>query len=223
MPQEESQAAPPALPEITGTPGTSCPMIDDAGTGNTTPEDCPAVDAITAELPSTPITRRTLQAVIIPAPKGNTLTRFILEDGERYAHFEELTQDEKNTVLEFLLRYAAPVVARKPAPRQKEITEPITPENIDPEPLEKLLNTGRKPGRKTKKCEIWLNGKYLETRRSREDAELQVQHYKNQDKHEVQEGYEPVKATYEIKPYRGKPKPSTGNDATPTDPIEPAK
>ena len=142
MPQEESQAAPPALPEITGTPGTSCPMIDDAGTGNTTPEDCPAVDAITAELPSTPITRRTLQAVIIPAPKGNTLTRFILEDGERYAHFEELNQDEKNTVLEFLLRYAAPVVAMKPAPRQKEITEPITPENIDPEPLEKLLNTG---------------------------------------------------------------------------------
>ena len=53
---------------------------------------------------------------------------------------------------------------------------------------------------KTKKCEIWMNGKYLETCRNREAAELLVEHYKRQDKYEEQIGYTPVKTTYEIKP-----------------------
>lgn len=53
---------------------------------------------------------------------------------------------------------------------------------------------------KTKKCEIWMNGKYLETCRNREAAELRVMHYQNQDAHEEQAGYAPVKTTYEIKP-----------------------
>jgi len=141
MHQEESQAAPPALPEITGTPGTSCPMIDDAATAEPAPpEDAPTVDAITAELPNTPITRRNLQAVIIPAPKGNTLTRYITADGERYAHYEDLTQEEKNIVLEFLLRYAAPLIARKPKRRTspEDVTPPELPE-LDAEPLERIL------------------------------------------------------------------------------------
>lgn len=158
MPQEESQAAPPALPEITGTPGTSCPALDasaiaaaatagesiDAATGEPAPpEDAPTVDAITAELPNTPITRRNLQAVIIPAPKGNTLTRYITADGERYAHYEDLTQEEKNIVLEFLLRYAAPLIARKPKRRTspEDATPPELPElpELDAEPLERML------------------------------------------------------------------------------------
>jgi len=53
---------------------------------------------------------------------------------------------------------------------------------------------------RTKKCEIWMNGKYLETCRDREAAELRVEHYKRQDAHEEQTGYTPVKTTYEIKP-----------------------
>lgn len=186
MPQEESQAAPPALPEITGTPGTSCPALDasaiaaaapagesiDAATGEpappetfsicpaevakaATPADAPAgdepaaaLDEITGEslpLPNTPIKRRTLQEVIIPAPQGPTLARFILSDGERIARFQDLTQDEKNIVLEFLLRYAPPLDARKPKRRTspEDATPPELPE-LDAAPLEKILEDAEK-------------------------------------------------------------------------------
>lgn len=52
---------------------------------------------------------------------------------------------------------------------------------------------------KTTKCEIWMNGVYLETCRNREAAELRVEHYKRQDAQEEQAGYVAVETTYEIR------------------------
>lgn len=183
---EESQAAPLALPEITGTPGTSCPALDasaiaaaatagksiDAATGKLAPPEtfsiCPAeiaeaakpadapagdepaaaLDEITGEslpLPNTPIKRRTLQAVVIPAPPGPTLARYIMSDGEKFAYFQDLSQEEKNIVLEFLLRYAPPLIARKPKRRTspEDATPPELPE-LDAAPLEKILEDAEK-------------------------------------------------------------------------------
>jgi len=158
------------------------------------------------EIPDTPrITPGNLEEITIPAG-GGTLAKYTLKDGERYARLEDLTQEEQNAALAFLLRYSPPIVARKPhrhpAPCPGKLLE------FDPAPLDAILNDApKKRGPKTKKCEIWMNGKYLETCRNRETAELLVKHYQNQEKHEEQEGYKPVKTTYEIKPYKGKPEP----------------
>ena len=150
---KESQAA-----EIAGESGTQpetfsiCPAeIAEAAK----PADAPAADApagdepaaaldeISGEslpLPNTPIKRRTLQAVVIPAPPGPTLARYIMSDGEKFAYFQDLSQEEKNIVLEFLLRYAPPLIARKPKRRTspEDATPPELPE-LDAEPLERML------------------------------------------------------------------------------------
>lgn len=148
---KESQAA-----EIAGESGTQpetfsiCPAeIAEAARPADAPagdEPAAALDEITGEslpLPNTPIKRRTLQEVIIPAPQGPTLARFILSDGERIARFQDLTQAEKNIVLEFLLRYAPPLDAKKPKRRTspEDATPPELPElpELDAEPLERML------------------------------------------------------------------------------------
>jgi len=124
-----------------------------------TPADAPAedepaaaLDEITGEslpLPNTPIKRRTLQAVVIPAPPGPTLARYIMSDGEKFAYFQDLSQEEKNIVLEFLLRYAPPLIARKPKRRTspEDAPPPELPE-LDAEPLEKILEDAEKAEKK---------------------------------------------------------------------------
>ena len=96
-------------------------------------------------LPNTPITRRTLQAVIIPPPQGATLTRYVMSDGERYAKLEDLTAKEREIVLEFLLRYSPPLIARKPKPRTPANADP-RPEDLDPAPVEALLRDADETG-----------------------------------------------------------------------------
>lgn len=150
---KESQAA-----EIAGDsapqPGTFsiCPAeIAKAATPADAPagdEPAAALDEITGEilpLPNTPIKRRTLQAVVIPAPPGPTLARYIMSDGEKFAYFQDLSQEEKNIVLEFLLRYAPPLIARKPKRRTspEDATPPELPE-LDAAPLEKILEDAEK-------------------------------------------------------------------------------
>lgn len=155
---EESQAA-----KIAGESGTQpetfsiCPAeIAEAAK----PADAPAADApagdepaaaldeITGEslpLPNTPIKRRTLQAVVIPAPPGPTLARYIMSDGEKFAYFQDLSQEEKNIVLEFLLRYAPPLIARKPKRRTSpEDATPLELPELDAAPLEKILEDAEK-------------------------------------------------------------------------------
>lgn len=157
------------------------------------------------EIPDTPkITARNLEAITIPAGQGGTLAKYTLKDGERYARIEDLTPDEQTAALAFLLRYAPPCIARRPH-RAKPATAPAEMPELDPAPLAALLDDSptEKPAQTTK-CEIWLNGKYLETCRNREAAELRIAHYKNQDKHEDQAGYTPIKTEYEIKPQQRK-------------------
>ena len=168
-----------------------------------------------AELADTPkITARNLEAITIPAGQGGTLAKYTLKNGERYARLEDLTQEEQAAALAFLLRYAPPCIARRPH-RAKPAPTPAELPELDPAPLDALLSgepaEPAKPAEpatprpaKTKKCEIWLNGKYLETCRNREAAELRIAHYKNQDKHEDQAGYTPIKTEYEIKPQQRK-------------------
>ena len=74
------------------------------------------------QLPNTPITEKTLECIVIPKPaSGNTLTRYVMTDGERYAQFEELTPAEREAALKFILKYAAPLVVNR-RPRRTDHT-----------------------------------------------------------------------------------------------------
>lgn len=97
-------------------------------------------DGLPDELPNTPITARTLESVIIPKPAGgNTLTLFVLTDGERYAKFEDLTAEERETVLKFIMQYAAPIVINRLPRRRKATPDEQAFLDIDPEPLNRIL------------------------------------------------------------------------------------
>lgn len=51
-----------------------------------------------------------------------------------------------------------------------------------------------------KKFEIWCNGHYLESFKTREQAEARVRTYERQDRYEVEvEGYTNALPTYEIR------------------------
>lgn len=93
------------------------------------------------EFPDTPeITEKTLECIVIPKPAGgNTLTRYIMTDGERYAKFEELTAEERETVLKFILKYAAPLVINRLPRRIKATPDDLTSLDLDPEPLNRIL------------------------------------------------------------------------------------
>ena len=97
------------------------------------------IDIDTLKLPDTPITEKTLESIVIPLPiTGNTLTRFVMLDGERYASFDDLTPDERETALKFILKYAAPLVVNR-KPRRME-TDTATDFDFDTTELEKLLD-----------------------------------------------------------------------------------
>jgi hypothetical protein len=97
-------------------------------------------DGLPDELPNTPITARTLESVIIPKPAGgNTLCRFIMTDGEKYAKFEELTAEERETVLKFIMQYAAPLVVNRLPRRRPCVPDEQALLDLDPEPLNQLL------------------------------------------------------------------------------------
>ena len=108
---------------------------------HTEPEANPdSVSYTLDELPNTPITARTLESVIIPKPAGgNTLCRFVMTDGEKYAKFEELTADERETVLKFIMKYAAPLVVNRLPRRRKATPDELAFLDIDPEPLNRIL------------------------------------------------------------------------------------
>lgn len=54
--------------------------------------------------------------------------------------------------------------------------------------------------RKSLKKDIYVNGKYLETCRNLEEAEMRVRNYERQDRYEIEvEGYKNPMAVYEIK------------------------
>lgn len=129
-----NDATEPEQKQAAETPAPAEPAAPDASQAGTSEEN----PAEGLKLPNTPIKRRTLQAVIIPPPQGATLTRYIMSDGERYAKFEELTAKEREIVLEFLLRYSPPLIARKPKPRTPAEADP-RPEDLDPAPIEALL------------------------------------------------------------------------------------
>ena len=66
-------------------------------------------------LPRAEIKAETLQAVIIPAPPGKgRFLRAIMADGDCFATFDELTQGEREIVLDFIMRYAGQVNVTKP-------------------------------------------------------------------------------------------------------------
>ena len=89
------------------------------------------------QLPETPITEKTLEYIVIPKPaSGNTLTRYVMTDGERYAKFEELTAEEREIVLKFILKYAAPLVVNR---RPRRI-EQVCDIDFDTSELERLLD-----------------------------------------------------------------------------------
>lgn len=97
-------------------------------------------DGLPDELPNTPITARTLESVIIPKPVGgNTLCRFIMTDGEKYAKFEELTAEERETVLKFIMQYAAPLVINRLPRRRNATPDEQAFLDLDPEPLNRIL------------------------------------------------------------------------------------
>lgn len=97
-------------------------------------------DGLPDELPNTPITARTLESVIIPKPAGgNTLCRFIMTDGEKYAKFEELTAEERETVLKFIMQYAAPLVINRLPRRRNATPDELAFLDLDPEPLNRIL------------------------------------------------------------------------------------
>ena len=97
-------------------------------------------DGLPDELPNTPITARTLESVIIPKPAGgNTLSLFVMTDGERYAKFEDLTAEERETVLKFIMQYAAPLVVNRLPRRRKAMPDEQAFLDIDPEPLNRIL------------------------------------------------------------------------------------
>lgn len=97
-------------------------------------------DGLPDELPNTPITARTLESVIIPKPAGgNTLCRFIMTDGEKYAKFEELTAEERETVLKFIMQYAAPLVINRLPRRRNATPDEQAFLDLDPEPLNRIL------------------------------------------------------------------------------------
>lgn len=104
-------------------------------------------DGLPDELPNTPITARTLESVIIPKPAGgNTLTLFVMTDGERYAKFEDLTAEERETVLKFIMQYAAPIVINRLPRRRKATPDEQAFLDIDPEPLDRLLEQSKADG-----------------------------------------------------------------------------
>lgn len=97
-------------------------------------------DGLPDELPNTPITARTLESVIIPKPAGgNTLSLFVMTDGERYAKFEDLTAEERETVLKFIMQYAAPLVINRLPRRRNATPDELAFLDLDPEPLNRIL------------------------------------------------------------------------------------
>lgn len=67
-------------------------------------------------LPRAQITAQTLESVIIPAPAGkDRFFHAVMTDGDCYATFEELTHEEREIVLAFILRYAGQINVTKPA------------------------------------------------------------------------------------------------------------
>ena len=83
-------------------------------------EQAEQAEPITAEeleaftLPRAQITAQTLESVIIPAPAGkDRFLHAIMTDGDCYATFEELTHEEREIVLSFILRYAGQVNVTK--------------------------------------------------------------------------------------------------------------
>lgn len=83
-----------------------------------------------------PITEDALECIVMPKPaSGNTLTRYVMTNGERYAKFEELTAEEKEAALCFILKYAAPLVVNR-KPRR---IEPVCDIELDNAELDRLL------------------------------------------------------------------------------------
>lgn len=104
----------------------------------------PADDDINLDeltLPNDPIEPGKLEAVYVPWPPGRErFARFVMQGGrERFATFEELTPEERETALKFIMRYAAPFIAKKPIRKPPEDAGNTDTPDIDPKPLTAML------------------------------------------------------------------------------------
>ena len=62
-----------------------------------------------------------------------------MTDGEKYAKFEELTAEERETVLKFIMQYAAPLVINRLPRRRNATPDEQAFLDLDPEPLNRIL------------------------------------------------------------------------------------